>query len=59
MFLNALLKFIRIFERKIFNINDPFKIKILSRQRLGFSHLHKHKFRHSFKDTLNLLCPVV
>ena len=30
---------------------------MLARLRLGFSHLHKHKFRHDFKDTLNPLCP--
>ena len=25
--------------------------------RLGFSHLHEHKFRHCFRDILNPLCP--
>ena len=29
---------------------------MLTRLRLGFSHLRKHKFRHGFKDTLNTLC---
>ena len=54
IFHNALLKFIRHVERKIFNINDPFGIKLL-RLRLGFSHLREYKFRNSFKDTLNAL----
>ena len=38
IFLNAWLKFIRPFERKNFNINDPFGIKMVTRLRLGFSH---------------------
>ena len=29
---------------------------MLTRPRLGFSHLRKHKFRHGFKDVLNPLC---
>ena len=31
-------------------------IKLVTRIRLGWSHLREHKFRHSFQDTLNLLC---
>ena len=31
-------------------------IKLLTRLRLGLSHLHEHKFRHCFRDTLNPLC---
>ena len=56
IFRNALLKFIRPVERKIFSINDPLGIKMLTRLRLGFSHLRGHKFRHGFKDKLNPLC---
>ena len=29
---------------------------MLTRLRLGFTHLRKHKFRHGFKDQLNPLC---
>ena len=29
---------------------------MLTRLRLGFSHLREHKFRHVFKDQLNPLC---
>ena len=29
---------------------------MLTRLRLGFSHLRQHKFRHGFKDTLNPFC---
>ena len=31
---------------------NPKAIKYLSRIRLGLSHLRKHKFKHSFQDTL-------
>ena len=47
----ALFKFIRPAEKKIFNINNPFGEKILTRLRSGFSHLCEHKLRSGFKDT--------
>ena len=31
-------------------------IKLLTRLRVGFSHLKEHKFRHNFEDTINPLC---
>ena len=31
-------------------------IKLVTRLRLGLSHLREHKFKHSFQDTLNPLC---
>ena len=31
-------------------------IKLITRLRLGFSHLREHKFKHNFQDTLNPLC---
>ena len=40
----------------VFDIHHPLWIKLLTRLRLGFSHLHKHKFKHCFQDTLNPLC---
>ena len=45
---NMLLKFIRPAQRKNFNINDSVGVQLLTRLRLGFSHLHEHKFRHGF-----------
>ena len=56
VFRNALFKFITPVDRKIFKISEPFGIKMLTRVRLGFSHLHEHKFRNGFKDILNPLC---
>ena len=52
----AFLKFLKSVGKKIFNINDPFGINMLTRLKLGFSHLREHKFRHGFKDTLSQLC---
>ena len=39
LFRNTLLKFIRPVQRKPFNINDSLGVKLLTRLRLGFSHL--------------------
>ena len=55
-FHKALLNFIRPIEIKLFNIHDQVGIKLLTRLRLGFSHLREHKRRHNFEDTLNQLC---
>ena len=57
LFFNTLLKFIKPAQRKIFNTNDSVGVKLLTRLRLGFSHLREHKFTHGFRDILNPLCP--
>ena len=54
---DTLLKFISPAQRKTFNVNDSVAVKLLTRLRLGFSHLHEHTFRHDFRDILNPLCP--
>ena len=54
-FKNALINFIRFSENKIFNIHDEVGIKLLTKLRLGFSHLREHKVRYNFADTLNSL----
>ena len=56
IFKKNLLNFIRPCANSIFNIHNPYGIKLLTRLRLGFSHLREHKFRHCFQDTLNPLC---
>ena len=56
LFKNALLKFIRPSHSPLYGINHPLGIKLLSRLRLGLSHLREHKFRHNFLDTINPLC---
>ena len=58
-------KFINIFKKSIinekkenslFSIYNPLGVKCLTRLRLQFSHLNKHKFRHGFSDTINPMC---
>ena len=57
LFRNTLLKFIGPAQRKTFNINDSVGVKLLTRLRLGFSHLRDHNFRNGLRDILNPLCP--
>ena len=56
IFKKNLLNFIRPSANSIFNIHNPYGIKLLTRLRLGLSHLCDHKFRYCFQDTLNPLC---
>ena len=55
-FKKTILDFIRPKENSIYAINDISGLKLLTRLRLNFSHLNEHKFRHSFKDTINPMC---
>ena len=57
IFKNKLLPFIWPSASSIFNIHNPYGLKLLTRLRLGLSHLCEHKFRHNFRDTINPLCP--
>jgi len=50
------LKLIRPVQNSIFDISDNEAIKLLTRLRLGLSHLKKHKLLHDFADTVNLIC---
>ena len=56
IFHNALFKLIKLLENSVYNIHDTLCIKLITRLRLSFNHLREHKFRHNFRDTLNLLC---
>ena len=56
VFKNTILKFIRPFPSKIFQCHNPKGIKLVTRLRLGLSHLREHKFENSSQDTLNPLC---
>ena len=40
----------------VFNCHKPKEVKLLTRLRLGLSHLRKHKFKYSFQDWLNPIC---
>ena len=46
----------RAIRNSVFNVADIYGIKLLTRLRVGLSHLREHKFRHNFQDIINLLC---
>ena len=52
VFKKELLKFIRPEPNSTYNINDTKVLKLLTRLRLGVSHLGDHKFRHNFQDCI-------
>ena len=49
----SLLKFVRPVANSVFEINNPYGLKLLTKLRLGLSHLRNHKFRHNFQDCIN------
>ena len=55
-FRNSLLKIGQPAPKPVYNIHNPTCLKLLSRLRLGLSHLNEHKFYHSFKGCVNPLC---
>ena len=55
-FRNTLLKFGRPTPDLIYGIHHPLGLKLLTRLRLGLSHLNEHKFKHNFKNCINPLC---
>ena len=55
-FKKNILKFIRFGINKVFNIYNPHGLKLLTRLRLGLSHLLDHKFNHNFSDCLDEIC---
>ena len=40
-----------------YNIHNHIVLIILTRLRLGLSHLSEYKFKHNFQDCVNPLCP--
>ena len=56
IFEKNILKFVPLSQNRVYNWHDPKGIKLLTRLRVGLSHVRKHKFKHSFQDTLNLIC---
>ena len=49
----SLLKFVRPIANNVFDINNPYGSILLTRLRLGLSHLRYHKFRHIFQDCIS------
>ena len=56
VFQNTLLKLGRTNQCATCSINNPVGLKLLTRIRLGFSHLNEHIFNHNFQNCINLLC---
>ena len=56
IFKKTLLNFIRPSGSTVFNCHNPKGVKLLTRLRLGLSHLREHKFKQSFQDSLNIIC---
>ena len=52
----SLLNFVRPVANGVFEINNPYGLKLLTRLRLGLSHLRYHKFRLNFQDSINPIC---
>ena len=50
VFKNSILKFIRHSPSNFFNCNNYKGIRLITRLRLGMSHLREHKFKHNFQD---------
>ena len=55
-FKKQILKFIRPSPNSTFNVHNPHGIKLLTRLRVGLSHLREHRFRHNFQDYLDPFC---
>ena len=49
-----ILKFIRTSPNSIFNCHNPKGVKLLTKLRLGLSHLRDHQFKHSFQDKIKV-----
>ena len=56
MFKKCILSFIRPLPNEVSNSHNPQGLKLLTRLRLGLSHLLYHKLKHNFLDIINLLC---
>ena len=55
-FEKQIIKFIKPSPNSTFNVHNPHGIKLLTRLRVGLSHLREHKFRHNFQDSLDPFC---
>ena len=56
IFKSNILKFIRPTPRSFSNCYNHKGIRLMTRLRLGLSHLHKHKFNHNFQNCINPPC---
>ena len=56
MFRKIMLNLIRSKCNEAYGIHNPTRLKLLTRLRLGLSHLNDHKFNHNFRDCIKPLC---
>ena len=56
VFRNHLLKSIQPLSNPIYNIHHALGIPLLTRLRLGLSHINEHRFNHNFANYINPLC---
>ena len=56
IFKKSLFKFVRLSGCSVFKCYNLRGVKLLTRLRLGLSHLCEHKLKHSFQDILNPIC---
>ena len=56
LFKVSLLEMGRPYANSTYIIHNPIGIRLLTRLRLGQSHLDYHKFRHNFADCVNPIC---
>ena len=56
VFKTNILTFIRPFPNSAYSCHNSKGLKLITRLRLGLSHLKEHKFKHSFQHMINLLC---
>ena len=56
IFKKKLLKIIHPYGNSVFRCHNPKVIKLLTRIKLGLSHLREHKFKHGFLHSLNPSC---
>ena len=49
-------KSIRPFSKPIYDINNPPAVRLLTKLRLGLSHLNEHRFNHGFESCIKPLC---
>ena len=50
------MEFITPSPNSIFDISNPYGIKLLTRLCLGITHLTEHKFKHGFNHIINPIC---
>ena len=55
-FKNSLLNIGRPTAKPTCKIDNPIGLKLLTRSRLGLSHINEHIFKHNFQDCVNPLC---